>query len=96
MRLPKFTAEASLGNNSKNFVLTSKHTDRTSTGSVQPQFPTQFVSSKCFWAMIDCTLFQQCDTYFTQCLPPVNIPLPPSNDPGPPPGPGSTHVVAVF
>jgi hypothetical protein len=96
MRLPEFTAAASLGKTSKHYVLTSEHTAGASTRSLQPQLYTGFVPSKCFWAMIDCTLFKQCDYYFTQCGPPVNIPLPPSDNPGPPPGPGSTHVVAVF
>jgi len=100
MRLPKFTAEASLGKNSKYYVLTSGHTAGASTGSLQPQLYTRFTGIECELAAIDCFLFNQCYYYTQHCAPP---PRPPATGggggtggAGPSPGPGSTHVVAVI
>jgi hypothetical protein len=70
MRLPEFTAEASLGKNSKHYVLTSGHTAGASTGSLQPQLYTRFTGIECELAAIDCFLFNQCYYYTQHCAPP--------------------------
>jgi hypothetical protein len=100
MRLPEFTAEASLGTNSKHYVPTSGRTAGASARSLQPQLHTRFAGIECELAAIGCFLFNQCYYYNQNCLPP---PRPPATGggggnggAGPSPGPGSTHVVAVI
>jgi hypothetical protein len=100
MRLPEFTAEASLGKTSEHYVLTLGHTAETSTRSLQPQLHIRFTGIECELAAISCILFDQCYYYNHNCLP---LPRPPATGGGggnggggSSPGPGSTHVVAVF
>jgi hypothetical protein len=99
MRLPEFTAQASLGKTSEHYVLTSEYPAGASTRSLQPQFYARFGRPACTLAFIDCFLFDQCYYYNQNCLPPS--PSPPSGGGGggnggggSSPGPGSTHVVA--
>jgi hypothetical protein len=92
MRLPEFTAEASLGKLSAHYVLTSGDMAGASTRSLQPQLRRQPFGD-CTIARIECFLFNNCDTYNKYCVPtsPLGGGGGGSNG-GNPPGPGSTKV----
>jgi len=85
MRLPEFTAEASLGKLSEHYVLISGYRAGASTRSLQPQlnFP-EF--SWCTFAAIGCLIFNyNCESYYRSCVPFVPPSLPPNGGPGTPP-----------
>lgn len=92
MRVPEFTAEASLGKSNERYALTSEYMAGASPRSLQPQLQLHPLSA-CTLAGIDCFLFKNCDTYYKYCVPtsPLGGGGGGSNG-STPPGPGSTTV----
>ncbi len=94
MRLPEFTAEASLGKLSAQYVLTTGDMAGASTRSLQPQLKRQ-PSGDCTIARIECFLYNNCDTYNKYCTSTSTSPLGGGgggSNGSNPPGPGSTTV----
>jgi hypothetical protein len=92
MRLPEFTAEASLGKISEHYVFTSGYMGGASTGSLQLQFKLH-PDGDCTIARIECFIFNNCYLYNKYCVP--SSPLGGGgggSNAGPAPGPGSTTV----
>jgi hypothetical protein len=77
MRLPEFTAEASLGKISEHYVLTSGYTAGASTRSLQPQFHAVELNPPggswwCAFAAIGCIYNDyNCASFFKNCVPPL-------------------------
>jgi hypothetical protein len=90
MRLPEFTAEASLGKMSGRYVLTSGYRAGASNTSLQPQLLLHSID-ECTILAMECILSNNCDTYNKYCAAPSGGSGGGSTG-GRPPGPGSTTV----
>ena len=87
MRLPEFTAEASLGKMTERYVLTSGYRAGASTRSLQPQLLLHSID-ECTLLAIECIRSNNCDTYHKYCTAPLGGSGGGSNG-GNPPGKGT-------
>jgi hypothetical protein len=67
MRIPEFTADASLGGIREHYVVSSGYMARRSIRSLQPQLHRVSTAVPCELAWIECLATKNCQSYY-QCL----------------------------